>query len=75
MLDGTKLFAVQPAKRRVVMISVCLNERITKNDEAYEALLDALVYVHKSCTHLRDDDLICYNIGSPLLHAFLNTDQ
>ena len=64
----------EPAKRRVVVVTICLNDKVSSNDEAYENLLSALLELHNDSHLLKDNDLICYNIGSPLLKSYLRSD-
>lgn len=56
------------------MFSVCLNERITAHEEAYENLIWALLKVHEQPDLILPTDYVCYNIGSPLLGNYLRTD-
>ena len=60
--------------QRLIVITISLDEKITQNDEAYKNLLDSIDSLHNSGL-LQDTDFICYNIGSPLLHKFITSDQ
>lgn len=60
--------------RRVIVITVCLNERITNHEEGYNSLVNALVNLHMRSDCIRSNDYICYNVGSPLISQFLRSD-
>ena len=62
---------VSPASYRLIMVTVCLSQKITSNQEAYQNLINALINFHKN---LQPEDCVCYNIGSPLLNSKLLTD-
>mgnify|MGYP006101913803 CR=1 FL=1 len=62
---------VSPASYRLIMVTVCLSQKITSNQEAYQNLINALINFHKN---LQPEDYVCYNIGSPLLNSKLLTD-
>ena len=62
------------AKQRLILITISLDEKITKNDEAYKNILNAIETLHNSGL-IHDTDYICYNIGSPLLGNYLKSDM
>ena len=62
------------ASNRVIVITVCLSESITSDDEAYRTLLNALTNMHTTPGLLEEQDFVCYNIGSPLLKSLLKSD-
>jgi hypothetical protein len=59
----------QTAKNRLIVITVAISEKITDDEDAYKALLNALVSIHTSTGLLEEHDFICYNIGSPQLEV------
>jgi len=70
---GSNLNSVEKAKLRIIMITVDLSYSLTQDDYAYKTLLDAIIQLHNSSS-LYPDDLICYNIGAPLLSKYLLSD-
>lgn len=62
------------ATNRVIVITVCLSEAITSDEEAYRTLVTALTNMHLTPGLLEDQDFVCYNIGSPMLKSLLKSD-
>lgn len=56
------------------MITVSLDQIITDNESAYLGVLNAIISIYNSDL-LRDDDFICFNIGSPIICRTLNCDK
>ena len=48
---------------RVIVITVCLSKKITEDKNAYLQLINQLKDIQSQ--HLRPDDFVLYNIGSP----------
>ena len=63
------------ATRRVIVVSVCISEKVSGHQEAYENLIQALINIQMSNSGLLfGSDYICYNIGAPLASNYLRSD-
>ena len=63
------------AQRRIIVITVCISEKISGHQEAYENLIQALINIQMSTSDLLySSDYICYNIGAPLANNYLRSD-
>ena len=69
--DQEEIVEVPAASYRLIMVTVCLSNKVSSNQEAYQNLVNAIINFQKS---LKSTDFVCYNIGSPLLSASLQTD-
>lgn len=72
-IDDKNMLDVE-AKSRIFMITVSLDQIITDNESAYLGVLNSIISIYNSDL-IRDDDFICFNIGSPIICRILQCDN